>query len=105
MQSNMLNLRQTFDVDKEHTKGLQISTKSSRSKIHVVVRNYAHALENQGSSLQVYASMLSSVSDALKKVSRASYVDIYKEGSNANISLHANKHGVTCTRGTGMVYV
>ena len=58
-----------------------------------MVRNYTHALENQGPSLQANASMLSSVSEAWKKVSRGLYVDIYKEGSNVDISPHANKHG------------
>ena len=59
-----------------------------------MVRNYTHALENQGSSLQVTASMLSSFSKACKRVSKGSYVDIYKEWSNVDIiSLHAKKHG------------
>ena len=59
----------------------------------MVVRKYTHALDNQGSSLHVNASMLSSVSEAWKRPSRGSYVDIYKEESNVDISLHANKHG------------
>ena len=93
VQSNLHDLKQSFDVDKENNEGWQISKKSFRSKTPVVVRNYTHALENQGSSLQINASMLSSVSEAWKRVSRGSYVDICKDGSNADITLHANKHG------------
>ena len=93
VQSNLHDLKQSFDVDKENNEGWQISKKSFRSKTPVVVRNYTHALENQGSSLQINASMLSSVSKAWKRVSRGSYVDICKDGSNADITLHANKHG------------
>ena len=88
----MHDLRQASNVDKENIEGWQISVKSFRSKTSIMVRNYTHALENQGSSLQVTASMLSSFSKACKRVSKGSYVDIYKEGSNANISLHVNKH-------------
>ena len=86
VQSNMHDLRQASDVDKENTKGWQISKKSFRSKTLVVVRKYTHALDNQGSSLHVNASILSSISEAWKRPSRGSYVDIYKEGSNANIN-------------------
>ena len=45
------------------------------------------------SSLQVNASMLSSVLEAWKRVSRGSYVDIYRDGSTVDISIRANKHG------------
>ena len=93
MQSNLHDLKQSFDVDKENNEGWKISKKSFRSKTPMVVRNYTYALENQGSSLQINASMLCSVSEARKRVSRGSYVDICKDGSNADIMLHANKHG------------
>ena len=94
VQTNMHELRQASNADKENTEGWQISKKSFRSKIPLVVTNYTHAFENQCSSLQVNASILSSVSEAWKRVSRGSYVEsIYKEGSNADVSPHANKHG------------
>ena len=92
VQSNMHNLRQASDVDKENTEEQQISKKSFRSKTPIVVKNYTRAPEIQCSYLQVNASMVSSILEAQKRMSRGSYMDIYKEGSNVDISHHANKH-------------
>ena len=50
VQTNMHELRQASNADKENTEGWQISKNSFRNKTPVLVRNYTRALENQGNS-------------------------------------------------------